>query len=224
MKTWGKWVRRLLPLAVLLILAVGILCSGLSWEELLAYVPEQPALAAVFLIALYALKSVSFVLPLAALYAAGGLLFTRPVAICVNLVGLAAAVTILYWTGRHAGRGMTENLIAKYPKLGLLLSGQTGQGILSAALMRAIGVVPFDVMSLALGAVELPYGGYVLGSLLGSLPRLLAATLLGSAASDAESGAVVLTLLLNAAVAGVSALAGALYIRHIRKRKPQGDV
>ena len=87
---------RWLPLAALLAgtLALWPLRDQLTAERIAAWSPREAGLAAVFLLVLYALKSLSVAFPLSALEAAGGLLFPLPAALAVNLLGVLTAQVI----------------------------------------------------------------------------------------------------------------------------------
>ena len=82
-----------------------------------------------------------------------------------------------------------------------------------AFLIRIVGILPCDVVSLYLGNTRMPFPKYLLGGVLGFLPDILTATVVGMKADDRSSpwfwGAIVLNLL----VAGGSTLFYALYRR-----------
>ncbi len=90
-----------LPLFFCAVLALRYLVSGgtFSVEAVLRYTPERPALAAAALVLFYAVKSLSVVFPLVVLEIAGGHLFSPPVALVVNCLGLAVCSTIPYCVG-----------------------------------------------------------------------------------------------------------------------------
>ena len=89
----------------MLILAGLLLLSGrkLTLHTVLSYTPSSPFRAAAALLLMYALKSLSIVFPILALFAAGGFLFPWQVAIPLNLFGLSIALTLPYLIGRWAG-------------------------------------------------------------------------------------------------------------------------
>lgn len=93
--------RRWLPLLILCIgaLALWPCRDALTAEGIAARSPRQAWLAAVFLLALYGVKSLSVAFPLSALEAAGGLLFPFPAALAVNLCGVAVAQAVPYLLG-----------------------------------------------------------------------------------------------------------------------------
>lgn len=87
---------RTLPLIVCMIFIVIFLASGndITVQTVLNYTPESPFAAAIVILLLYALKSVSFVFPIAVLQIAVGHLFQTPVALLINLLGRAITLSI----------------------------------------------------------------------------------------------------------------------------------
>ena len=76
-----------LPLIVCMMLIVLFLVSGndITVQTVLEYTPESPFAAAMVILLLYALKSVTFVFPIAVLQIATGHLFRTPVAVSLYL-------------------------------------------------------------------------------------------------------------------------------------------
>lgn len=186
---------------ILLFFAFG---ARLDAKTLADWSPESPLLAALFLIALYAVKSMTVFFPLVVLYLAAGLLFPLPAALLVNLLGLAVCCTAPWLVGRFSAADTLERLRRKYPKLETVERLRRENRLLFALLTRAVGVLPGDVVSLYLGAVCLPYGPYLAGSLLGLCPTMAAVTVLGDSAADPGSPLFWLALAASAAVVLVS--------------------
>lgn len=167
-----------------------ILCAGalvlwpyrasLTAERIAAQSPRQAGLAAAFLIALYLVKSLSVAFPLSALEAAGGMLFPFPAALAVNLCGVAAAQMVPYLLGRREQGGLAA-LADRYPKLAVLKQPPSGNSGRTVFLLRLAGASPGDLVSMYLGAAGVSWREYLVGGLLGSLPRVASTTLLGTA-------------------------------------------
>lgn len=180
MKKW-RW----LPL---LLLCAGALAlwpcrEALTAERIAARSPQQAWLAAAFLLALYGVKSLSVAFPLSALEAAGGMLFPFPAALAVNLCGVTVAQTVPYLLGRRE-RGGLAALVEGHPRLSALKgAGGTRPGR-TVFLLRLAGASPGDMVSMYLGAAGVSWRAYLTGGLLGSLPRVVSATLLGAALWD----------------------------------------
>ena len=184
-------------------------------EAIAAFSPRQTVLAASFLVGLYALKSLSVCFPMSALTAAGGLLFPFPLALAVNLCGTGVAQTIPFFLGRREQGGL-EALAERIPRVAGVCRAQAENPWLSVFLLRLAGASPGDVVSLYLGASGTPYGTYLSAGLLGGLPRIACATVLGGALWQPGSGRFWLSL---AAGGALTALSGVIWLLWRRRRR-----
>lgn len=182
-------VTKIAPPAIILGLAALCLIfrDSLNAQTILHYTPENLWLAALALLAFYAVKSLSVVFPLLALYVCAGLLFPVPLALAVNLMGLFVCVSLPYSLARCVGAGLVDKLQKRYPKIARLNELQQGSELFFAFFLRVVGVLPGDVVSMVLGATGMTYWKYVLGSLLGMLPGMVSATIAGASVSDPTS-------------------------------------
>ena len=206
--------------APLLVLAAGAVVlwpyrHELTAEAIAARSPKQTVLAAGFLVGLYALKSLSVCFPMSALTAAGGLLFPFPLALAVNLCGTGVAQTIPFLLGRREQGGL-EALAARFPRVADLCRVQAENRWLTVFLLRLAGASPGDMVSLYLGASGTPCGVYLSAGLLGGLPRIACATVLGSALWQPGSPRFWLSL---AAGGGLTALSAAVWLLRRRRRR-----
>ena len=206
--------------APLLVLAAGAVVlwpyrHELTAEAIAALSPKQTVLAAGFLVGLYALKSLSVCFPMSALTAAGGLLFPFPLALAVNLCGTGVAQTIPFLLGRREQGGL-EALAARFPRVADLCRVQAENRWLTVFLLRLAGASPGDVVSLYLGASGTPCVVYLSAGLLGGLPRIACATVLGSALWQPGSPRFWLSL---ATGGGLTALSAAVWLLRRRRRR-----
>jgi len=93
------------------------------------------------------------------------------------MAGALASASALFWAGRLAGR----DLIGRY---GGALAARVNQrlsdsGILTVAGVRAVPVAPFTVVNLVAGASKLRFFDYLVGTMVGLAPGILAFNLLG---------------------------------------------
>lgn len=189
-KTRSAWKIYKVVIPVLILLAVIIyflVNPDISVQTVLSYTPENPILAAIVLFLLYAVKSVTVVFPLIVLEITAGHLFPTGIALLVNLAGLTILMTIPYEAGRFSGMDAVNSLIQKYPKLGSILSQQQRNSFFLSFLLRVIGCLPGDIVTMYLGATETPYYQNLIGGVLGLLPRMILATILGSSIQDPAS-------------------------------------
>lgn len=210
---------KFLHLLPLLCIGVAVLLFLTRWKNLtvddfLSYTPSEPLLAMLFLWLAFAVKSLSIMFPVMLLFAVSGRLFPLPVALLVNTVGIAITLTLPYLIGRFSGKDLTEKLMVKYPKLKQFRAMRSKSGLFFAFIIRAIGVLPCDVVSLYLGNTRLNYYEYIIGGVLGFMPDLICASIVGMKISDVSSPWFWGTIAVNITVCVVSMLG---YRRYLKK-------
>lgn len=209
---------KLLRLLPLLCMGAAILLFLTRWrsltvEDFLNYSPSQPLLAMLFLWLAFAVKSLSIMFPVMLLFAVSGRLFPLPVALLVNVVGISITLTLPYLIGRYSGKDLTEKLMVKYPKLAQFRAMRSKSGMFFAFIIRAVGVLPCDVVSLYLGNTRLNYSEYLIGGMLGFMPDLLCATIVGMKISDVSSPWFWGTIGVNITVCVISMLVYRQYMK-----------
>ncbi len=215
-----KKARRLvwIPLALLIALSVFFLLhlDDLTVEHLLAYTPDNYVLAALFLLGMFALKSLSVFFPIVVLYLASAVIFPLPVALLINLAGATVDFLPPYGIGRLWGVEPVESLLSRYPKAKEIARFQRKSDWFTSYFFRIIGCLPGDLVSLYLGALRIPLFRYLTGSLTGILPGLLSSTLIGISISDPTSplfwGSAAVTI-------GISALSALLHWKWRQKQQ-----
>ena len=213
---WLRWM----PLGAMGVFA-GVFLTlgrGLTLTEVLSWTPENPALAGLFLVGLYGLKSLSLVFPLLLLYLAAGAIFPLPLAFAVNTAGLAVCVSLPFFLGRRMGTEIQGALLRRWPKLARLEKLEREGTFRFVTLLRALGLLPCDVVSLWCGASGMGWRAYLAGSLAGMLPMMLAETALGSAVQEPGSPQFWIAAACGAVLAAVSAFLGWRLLR----KAPEG--
>lgn len=212
---------KILPVGVMVVLVVLYLThrDTIRLESLLSYTPENLWLAALLLLAMYAVKSLSIFFPLLALYAAAGLLFPLPLALLVNLAGLWVCVSVPYGVGRLAGEELVKRLQKRYKRIAYLHEIQRNSAFFFSFFLRIINCLPGDVVSMVLGASGTAYGRYTAGSLLGLLPVMTAATVAGASLSDPTSPAFIITACMVVLLSAGSFILWRITARHSTPRR-----
>ena len=185
-------LRRVVP-PVLTVWLVGVCLvvgSRISWSTLLTYTPPNLLLAAVGILALYAVKSLSVVFPLSVLYIACALWFGRWGGLMMCYLGLTVSCTLPYLIGRRFGAGVVEHLIRKYPRLDKLYQAGSSNQVMLSYLLRIVTVLPGDFCSLFLGACSVSYPRYLLGSMLGLSPLMIVHVLLADMVAQSLTGSL----------------------------------
>ncbi len=200
---------RFAPLGICLVLMAIYLLSDqqITAESLKNFAPGAPVLAAFFLIALYAFKSLSVVFPIIVLNVLGGFLFDPFWAIAVNFAGVAVELAIPYWVGKMSGAELIQKLEEKHPKFSHISKEKTEDHFFLSFFLRAIFCLPGDLVSMYFGAIRMPFGKYMAGSFLGMIPGTVAATLLGMSITDPTSPLFWISIALTVGVAIASFVA-----------------
>lgn len=211
-------ILKYLPLLAIagFLLLFGATLRSVSFEDILSFVPQNQLLAAVTLLALYALKSISIVFPLMALYISAGAIFPWWMAILINCAGLFVSITIPYYIGRFSGREAVERLIRKRPGAHKLWQYSTENTVFFAYLLRIINILPGDLVSMAMGASNIRYRDYAIGSMLGLLPTMIPAVFVGGNLEDPLSARFVIPFFLIVAISLISSI---FYNRYEKRQR-----
>lgn len=187
----AKRFRRMKLVMGLVWAAIIVVClvkkDEFTLDSILNYTPNQPVLAALVLLALFAVKSLSIFLYSGFLYVASGILFSLPVAIALNIAGTAVMVSIPYWLGKKLGSRAVQYILNRYPKAFVLHELRSGSDFFFVLIVRLLGVLSADVVSAYMGAVGIKYKDYLPACLLGFLTTCILFPIMGMSISDIHS-------------------------------------
>lgn len=222
---WGKQILRsrtykIIILCVwLVILGACLLCRDqFSVESVLQASPQNMLLAALLMMVLFALKSMSIFIFSGILFAANGILFPLPAAIGLNILGTGIMVSLPYWVGKKVGKDMIDRIVCKYPRVELLWNMQTSHEFILSFVTRIVNVLPSDILSLYMGAVGIGYTKYLAGSLLGMLLSIITFPIMGMNIMNPGSPAFIASICIQAVVSTVSIGGFWIYYRKNRGR------
>jgi uncharacterized membrane protein YdjX (TVP38/TMEM64 family) len=116
-----------------------------------------------------------------------GWCFKVPVGFPAALMGFAGAAAIGYATARTVASDRVEALLKENPRAEVVRQALVGRGFL-----HTLGIVtlvrlpssPFALTNLAMASAGVPFGPYLLGTLIGMAPRTFLGVLLGSSAQE----------------------------------------
>ena len=136
-------------------------------------------IAELIILGVYAVKAVMMVVPASLIYISVGMAFDPKRAVIVNLFGIALEVTVTYFLGKFLGKDAVEKKIRNTKagdKFFTMLDKNRSAAIF---LMRFIPAFPIDFSSLFMGAFDFKFFPYLIFSVLGIAPRVIAFTVLG---------------------------------------------
>lgn len=211
------FLKRVLQIAPLLMVGVCVLIyflffRGVTVEDILEFTPDNLWLAAVVMVGLFALKSLSMFFPMLILIAATGSIFPNYIAaFIVNSIGVCVMLLIPYAIGRFAEKDFVTGLIRKNKNADRLYEIKAENELFIAYFLRVINILPCDVVSMFLGATGFGFVKYLAGSFAGVLPGMIATTLIGANISDRSSPVFWIAIAAEIVFAAASSLAYYLY-------------
>lgn len=210
-------IKRVVQIAPLVMIGVCVLLyfrffRGVTIEDILEFTPENLWLAALVMIGLFALKSLSMFFPMLILIAASGSIFPSYLsALAVNSVGVAVMLLIPYAIGRFAEREFVEGLISKNKNADKLREIKSENELFIAYFLRVINILPCDLVSMFLGSTGFGLVKYLAGSFAGVLPGMIATTIIGANMNDPTSPAFWIAVAAEVIFAAASTLAYYFY-------------
>ena len=178
--------------------------------------PANSFLAALVMLALFALKSVSFVIYGSLLYAASGILFSLPAAVAVNPLGMVIMSTVPYLIGEKAGAEKVRQIVERHPRAAMLQDMQRRNDFFFCFFIRLIGFLPSDLIGAYMGASGIRYLPYITGSLLGMLSNMITFPLMGMNIRNILSPEFLIAAGIQI---GLTLLSLTLYIVYRKKRR-----
>ena len=173
-----------ISLWVMVMLVALCLHDRISLSALLSYTPSDPYLAAVVMLLMFALKTLSVFFYSGALFLANGTLFSLPAAIAMNIAGALVMIFEGYFFGNKLAGAQLQDLEGKYPKLRGIVRLKTERPFVFVLLLRLLKIMNYDIGSMYLGAARVKLPQYVAGSLLGILPDVVLYAMIGRGLGD----------------------------------------
>lgn len=196
MKKFVGLLLKVLPFIATILFVLFIVSTKKEFtvDFVLSYIPQNLTLAALIFMVMYALKSLSVLFPILVLQVAGGVIFSPVTALILNCIGTAISYTIPYLIGRMSGREFADQLVTKHRKISYFINLNRGSDSFTSFILRSIGCLPADIVSMYLGSIGTKFIPYVLWSVIGTLPGLIPATFMGAEITNPKSMAFIVTL------------------------------
>nr|WP_246571256.1 VTT domain-containing protein [Bradyrhizobium liaoningense] len=98
------------------------------------------------------------------------------------MAGVLLSALMLFAIGRFLGRERLQRLLGR--RAARIQERVVGKGILAVVVIRMIPIAPFSLVNVAAGASTLPLRDFMVGTLLGMMPGILAMAVLGAQIAD----------------------------------------
>ncbi len=126
-------------------------------------------------------KSFALVVTPSIIFVISGIVFDSVwVAILVNILAVAIGLIPPYFLGKFTGKGMVDTLRKRFPKVNKIDDFADKNGFIVSFILKASGVIPGDLSSLILGAMNINFRDFYIGASLGTLPINIMWAILGN--------------------------------------------
>jgi len=169
---------------VLMLLVFVLFFRNISVTKILEYTPSNIYLAVVVILLFYTLETFMMVFPVPVIYAACGAMFSHPIALSINFVGIIITLSVSYSIGRYSNARLTRKIAKKYPKIQKITELEKNREWFLAFILRLIPILPVDIISQFFGSMKMSYKSFMIGSLLGMVPIMIAVTYMGTSITD----------------------------------------
>ena len=193
--------------------------SGSLVEGITGFAHEHRVLSVWIFLFLYLLKSVSFGLPFALLYAAVAVIYPFWPALVINIAGVYINQQIPYFLGRNRGRIYVEQLQERFPFTSSLLHLKDTSEFLFTFVLKIIGKVPHELTNLAIGSLGIRYHTAAVATILALLPGMVSTMVLAREYTDPDSPAFIIAASVFVIIPALSFIYFLLY----RRRSHSGE-
>ncbi len=181
-------------LAVLAVFVCFYMFKSFSDGTLTSILQKHLVLALVCIFSVYLLKPFLFFVPSAVQMSFTGILFPWYIAIVVNLIGVAVEMMSGYFIGFIFGKKLVEKLTEKSKIIRTVKEKYLKDDFNTIFITHFVPVFPFDNISMLYGANNTNLMRYVVISVLGLSPRVIAYSISGSAVTDPLSPQFIIPL------------------------------
>ncbi|MDA3785557.1 MAG: VTT domain-containing protein [Deltaproteobacteria bacterium] len=159
------------------------------------------------------------VFPVTLMIIATGVAFGAFYGFAYALLGAEVSALVTYALGHHLGQEMIRNLSQRW--VSRLSRRLARRGVLSIITLRVVPVAPFSVINLMAGASHISLRDFILGTLVGMAPGILALTFFSDqvvSAIQAPEASAIATLLALAVAIGLTTWAVSRWLLKRQKR------
>jgi phospholipase D1/2 len=195
---------------------VATVAGTLDWAQSLAHLPFWPlAMVGAYVVGGF------LMFPVMVLIAVTAIVLGPIAGFFTALAGSLASAAVLFGVGRVAGRRWVRRFGGRF--VNRISRRLADQGVLAMAVVRVVPVAPFTVVNLAAGASHLRFRDFMIGTILGMTPGVLAFSLLGNQLErvlrDPSPASISVTVGLAAAAVGLGWVGNRLIGRWSRRQE-----
>ncbi|MGA1796969.1 MAG: VTT domain-containing protein, partial [bacterium] len=177
--------RQRILFVTLILAAIAVLAATWRWSPLgewidmetlkqLIAMTRSSRLMTLWVMLVYAISSLIY-LPVTLLIVATVVILGPFAGFGYAYAGILAGATVTFWLGRLLGRGMIRRIAG--PRLNMVSRLIARDGVRSVLAVRVVPVASFTMVNLVAGASHTRFRHFLLGTILGVLPGLLAVSL-----------------------------------------------
>lgn len=147
-------------------------------------------------------KTFSLVFPPGIIFAVCGYLMPNLwLGIAVNTVALLISFPLGFYLGRFTGAGIISSLEKRFKSIKKIEDFTDSNEVLMTFAIKLSGIIPNDMSSLIFGAMKISFSKFMTGSFLGSVPLIVAYSVLGFVLNHAKEKVWLIVLVVALLVA-----------------------
>lgn len=182
LKKYGDKIKFVLLIILIMVMSFFIYkyrhqLTHINIHRLKRFIQSYGVFSAFVFILLYSLKPIVFIVPASLLSILAGNIYGPYMAFVLSMISCFFAGTLGFYLARFLGRGFVNKILRG--KL-LTIDGDIEKyGFKIMLLMRLSFVFPYDGLSYASGLTKMRYRDFILGTMLGVAPEMLAYSFMG---------------------------------------------
>lgn len=193
----------ILCVALALLIAVlgklEILGHIISIKHMKRFILSYGKYSVIIFLIIYTIKPIVFLFPASLLSIIAGNIFGPEIAFLLSMLGCFLSANFAFFISRILGKPFVDNILkGKVLKLDESIEKH---GFAIIMLMRLAFVFPYDPVSYAAGLTKMKYRKFILGSMLGVAPEMLAYAYLGKNMERPLSGNFVIPIIVIIVIA-----------------------
>ncbi len=164
-------------LFIYLMFKYGNRLTHLRVRHVKKYILSYGKFASIMFLVIYSLKPIVLVIPVSLLSIVAGSVFGPYKALLLSMIGCFTSATLAFFLAKFLGRSFVDKLLKG--KAMSLDSNIEKHGSMIMGIMRLAFVFPYDPLSYAAGLTKMKYRDFILGTLIGVFPEMVAYCFIG---------------------------------------------